>query len=1085
MLKNRSYYYSLYKKLTKKTSYNNVRYPKGNYNFWKSAVESEYKIETDRIIKAVEDIFKGKRAKININFKLKKYGETDEERKERIIGAIIDGYNNKPIVAKNKLVLSQIQKGSKTYYTLNDHNISVILNKLKMGPIPVYSTGSDSEIIDMLYNGTKISLFGLNGQTIRNAIKRKKLKGAFLPYLCDKKYYNNNWKKYGIYSELKDIEKVDNCFIVALKNSGKVTEYILNSIRVLVRNQNIPKNKLDKICKKYNLNIKLSVIYDEKKTNIKITHYNKNSTSELIEIALYKGHYFLYDRETDIKPYALKNIKEVYKISDRWNLITKKSNGKYKYETKRDNINSFQLIDNLIKQDILKPIDNTTLNLYNTIYYNNQNIKNEYKNLNYPPSDAILYYQMFDNDNLKTNIFFDIESYINENKKFVPYCVSFIIDEEYKESNGEKGKYIIKGLNCVNKMLTFLTIKLDKNIENYNFIAHNLGFDFRQIIDEVYNVKALEMGRSIINCSCIFFNKENNKHYNLYFKDSYKLMPFPLSKFKQIFNLTDVKKEIITHQIYNIYTMRKTKIKITKAIKYMKEEGKTDKDIEEFILNIDKWGLRVNNKSFKHIDYSARYCLYDTETLLRGYNLWREWMLKYCDIDINVMNTLGAIAKRYIENNNCLDGVCYLSNIPYKFIYNSVVGGRVMTNQNKKYIVNEKLQDFDAVGLYPSAMYSFDGFIKGEPKVINNENLNMEFLNKTTHYFIEIEILKVNKKREFPLLSIIEDNCRNFTNNIIGHKFIVDKYCLEDLIKYQQIEYKIIKGYYFDEGYNKEINKCIEKLLKIRNQLKNEGNPAQTAIKQIMNSIYGKTIEKERGTEKKYFNTKKSALKYICRHNEIANEFYKIGKYKYCVKIAKPINNHYGFPHIGSSILSYSKRIMNNVICTAEDIGIKIYYQDTDSIHIKDSDIPKLEKTYNELFKTELIGKNFGQFHSDFEAPIDNDNDYIKNLVSVKSVFLGKKSYYDYLQYDYYKYDEETKTHNKEIRNSHHIRMKGIPSQCIKKVYKNPYDCYKDLYNGEEIKFDLIKDGGRAFFEYKNNFDISLKNEFTRNLKFV
>ena len=33
-------------------------------------------------------------------------------------------------------------------------------------------------------------------------------------------------------------------------------------------------------------------------------------------------------------------------------------------------------------------------------------------------------------------------------------------------------------------------------------------------------------------------------------------------------------------------------------------------------------------------------------------------------------------------------------------------------------------------------------------------------------------------------------------------------------------------------------------------------------------------------------------------------------------------------------ILSISKRIMNEVIYTVENIGIKIYYQDTDSIHI-------------------------------------------------------------------------------------------------------------------------------------------------------
>lgn len=34
-------------------------------------------------------------------------------------------------------------------------------------------------------------------------------------------------------------------------------------------------------------------------------------------------------------------------------------------------------------------------------------------------------------------------------------------------------------------------------------------------------------------------------------------------------------------------------------------------------------------------------------------------------------------------------------------------------------------------------------------------------------------------------------------------------------------------------------------------------------------------------------------------------------------------------------ILDMSKRIMNEVICLAEDLKIKLFYQDTDSIHIE------------------------------------------------------------------------------------------------------------------------------------------------------
>lgn len=41
-------------------------------------------------------------------------------------------------------------------------------------------------------------------------------------------------------------------------------------------------------------------------------------------------------------------------------------------------------------------------------------------------------------------------------------------------------------------------------------------------------------------------------------------------------------------------------------------------------------------------------------------------------------------------------------------------------------------------------------------------------------------------------------------------------------------------------------------------------------------------------------------------------------------------------------VLSMSKRIMNEVMCTAEDIGCKIYYQDTDSMQMSKEDVEKL-----------------------------------------------------------------------------------------------------------------------------------------------
>ena len=59
---------------------------------------------------------------------------------------------------------------------------------------------------------------------------------------------------------------------------------------------------------------------------------------------------------------------------------------------------------------------------------------------------------------------------------------------------------------------------------------------------------------------------------------------------------------------------------------------------------------------------------------------------------------------------------------------------------------------------------------------------------------------------------------------------------------------------------------------------------------------------------------------------------------------------------------------MNEVMCLAEDMGIQIYYQDTDSIHIEHNKLELLSKEYRKIYNRELIGENImGCFHNDFD----------------------------------------------------------------------------------------------------------------------
>lgn len=47
-------------------------------------------------------------------------------------------------------------------------------------------------------------------------------------------------------------------------------------------------------------------------------------------------------------------------------------------------------------------------------------------------------------------------------------------------------------------------------------------------------------------------------------------------------------------------------------------------------------------------------------------------------------------------------------------------------------------------------------------------------------------------------------------------------------------------------------------------------------------------------------------------------------------------------------------------MCLADDINIKIYYQDTDSMHIKQNDINKLWEAFESKYSRSLVGTAMG-----------------------------------------------------------------------------------------------------------------------------
>ena len=935
-------------------------------------------------------------------------------------------------------------------YALNDLNRERLM-KLIFEEVSDGITTSDSEFLQTFTFANKVSIFKL-----QKLSKYKKSNGAFFAYM-NKTHFDLS--DYGIYKTFDNKNYIDTCLVLALKMGG-LEEDKLDLIRMSIKSRNIPICKLNDVCDLIKIQIHLKS--KSKEYFIKYgTQYER-----IFEIGLIEDHYFIINK-TNITSYCIENYEEV-KNEKECNFIYKKRDNSYRRDKTRC-IDSYVLILLLVnnKEKLLELYNFENSNIASSQYYDKVstdfNILPECKNERTSSSGDYIYdfarptgathLGTDEKEDNYYNVFFDFETYV-EDGKHKPYLCCCI------DQDGNKKSFI--GDKCGYNLLKYISSK-SKFIR---LIAHNANYDYRFLIEYLYCFNEISRGSKLISASGKF------NGIDIEIKCSYHLISMPLKDFSKVFKLTD-NKEVMPYDLYNVDgNIKKRFIDIKEALEYVKDDEKV-----QFLLNIKKWNLSINGK-YDIVEYSRLYCELDCEVLKQGYTIFREWMQIATKIDINQIATIASLSHRYLCKEGCYKGVYELSGIPQKFIQKCVVGGRTMIANNKKNkLVDDstKIQDFDAVSLYPSAMNRMDGFLKGVPKVI--KNLDYNDLKLKDGYFVEIKIKSIGIKRAFPLISKVNiDGVRVFSNDLIGEHIHIDKIALEDLIIFQDVDFEIIKGYYFDEGFNTQIKTTITFLFDERLKKKNEKNAIELVYKLIMNSGYGKSIMKEIETETKIFDNQVNLEIFLERNYNWIKSFNSIdGCKKTKVQVVKPINTHFNIPQVGVSILSMSKRIMNEVMCLSEDNGINIYYQDTDSMHIDECNIEKLSNLFSEKYSRNLIGKALGQFHSDF------DFKGCKDIYASRSIFLGKKCYIDKLQGT----DEKTG----ENKTSYHIRMKGIPNSCIeytcnKLNYSTPFEMYEDLYNGKEISFDLTQEGKKANFKFNKDYSINTLTSFMRRIKF-
>jgi len=909
----------------------------------------------------------------------------------------------------------ELRKMQITNYDLNSPNSGeqFITNLRKVGTVTIYFNPRESYLS-------------------QEEKDRRRGRGGFFAFL-NKTIID--LERYQIYSKVDKKNYNTNCFIYALEKSEMFKKSKIEDIKTMVIDSHIRLNDFDQITKILKCNIKL---YKENDQARWYPTTGKNY-SEYIEIGLIDDHFFIVE-PTKYNRFAIDNYNEV-KHMNKWNTLTKIDPVRHRI---KNPLNSFKLIKLMKKNNLFEPIDMSTEEIMSTQYY--KHVNQEITELDYDEG-AVRPIEPKKPVEHKGPIFYADFETTTDGDKHIPYMCCVV-----GENEGKSIEKTFIGEYCGKKLLDYLP--------NDSLIYfHNFGYDFSFLVKYLGVNKFIKTGTQIKLVKAIY----KKKHFVL--KDSLAMIAEPLKKFTKMFKL-DSKKEIMPYGLYTKESVNKDDVPYEDCKLHIAPQ-----DWPEFEILARPY---VFDNKFDLIDYAEFYCLQDCRVLMQGMKKFNEWMVTAFKLSVYNFISLPSLAFQYLYEEKCFEGIYELSGVPRLFIQQCVKGGRCMTRDNKKWLVEKPINDFDAVSLYPSAMARM-GFLKGKPIVLQQDQLNMEFLNRQSGYFVEIKNLFVPKSRHFPLQSELSDKgIRNYTNEFFKN-VCVDKVSLEDLIEFQDAQFDIVRGYYFNEGRNYNIKDTITKCFNQRLIKKQEKNPIEQVYKLLMNASYGKMIQKPITQKIHFSNTKKQHHTFLLKQHDFISEFTEVAKDKYVYKVRKSILRHFNAAHCGTEILSMSKRIMNEVMCLAEDIDCSIYYQDTDSMHISDEDIEKLIVAFREKYNRELKGNNMGQFHSDFSVKDKrNPEKALDELYANQCIFLGKKAYIDKLTCR----DTNLTQH---MKTNYHFRMKGITQEAIQSA-GDPFEIYQRLYNGEKITFDIAKT--KVLFKRNKDFSYQTNLEFKRSVKF-
>ena len=425
---------------------------------------------------------------------------------------------------------------------------------------------------------------------------------------------------------------------------------------------------------------------------------------------------------------------------------------------------------------------------------------------------------------------------------------------------------------------------------------------------------------------------------------------------------------------------------------------------------------------------------------------------------------LGTTGGRCTLPNEQATQVDCLMNPDVKELYDKVVGGEKLTDEERQFMFDHTIQDFDARSLYPTAMSR--SFIPlGTPEFFRcppgttEELLKKEPLPDDAFYVIKS--VKYDKKLALPCncwkQKKPEPRCR-WTNWVPPEEQLVRKQTdLLTMMEVQGAHFEILGGCKWTHGKCTKIQDMMKALYDFRRLNHSNGfdHPIQEIAKLLMNSYYGKNVTKMRKFRsvmfalnpwqydektKKFFqvNGYLDVQKYIKSHFHQVEGFRLLGE-TFEVKVRDEDKGAYD-ACFGCEVLAGSRALICRVSAAIEEITkAPPLYTDTDSLHVFGWQIGAISEWFQNKFGIPMIGGELGQFHPDFEPQGFKPGE--KFLGSVFFCGVGKKMYIDEV------FGDQGSTY-------FHKRAKGIRAEWLSK------DEYKQLYEGKELVKDCDECGG-------------------------